>query len=506
MGNEAGFGDNFRAAYKAIKAVDSTRPVQYERANNGVTDWPYPETEIACPMYARPWDVEKYVRSNPSKPMVLCEYSHAMGNSNGGFAEYWRLARKYPSFQGGFIWDFADQAVWKRYAEGRRLAYGGDFGDKPNDDNFNCNGLFDALRNPHPGAFEVKHCYQPLHVESFDWSARTAKVRNEYETFDFSEFGSCRWTSLDKDGRVVSKGSFDSVKIDAGAVGELMLPAEKPLGHSVLFSFYSDDQLVAWNQFTRPFAADATAEALRDSAKGGADAGMFKLNFWRAPVDNDRGWKMGEVCKMWKTATETQRLPAGVKSDLKCTRLEDGRLMVDWKLSVPGGLAPIPRVGLTFSLPSAGSVEYVGLGPWENYADRASGAIFGRHTATVGLVSGTADARSGTLSYPANRLNPDNYTEPGEQGYRTGCSFLKVGGAEISAVDRPFGFNVWPYAQTELENARHQWDIKKSGELTVNIDAVQMGVGGDDSWGARPHDQYMPGAGEYRLSFIVKGL
>ena len=506
MGNEAGFGDNFRSAFKAIKAIDPTRPVQYERANKGTTNWPYEETAIACPMYANPSEVEQYVKNNPSKPMVLCEYTHAMGNSNGGLDEYWRLARKYPSFQGGFIWDFADQALWKRGDNGKSLAFGGDFGDFPNDDNFCCNGIFDALRNPHPGAFEVKHCYQPMHVESFDWATRKLKIRNEYNFFDFDEYGSCRWTALDRSGREVAKGMLEELKIAPGGVGEFKLPSDKNLGESVIFSFYNDEQMVAWNQFTRPFGTDEAELRLRDGAKPGRCENLFKFNFWRAPTDNDRGWKMGEVCKVWKEATEKQVLPAGVKSELKSTRLEDGRILVDWKLSVPKGLAPIPRVGLTFAAGMADSVSYIGLGPWENYSDRSSAAIFGSHTATLGLVSGIADERSGTVAYPANRLNPDNYTEPGEQGYRTGCRLLKVGNVEVAAIGKEFGFNVWPYSQSDLENARHQWDLKKTDALTVNIDAVQMGVGGDDSWGARPHKQYMPGAGEYRLSFIVKGL
>ena len=197
---------------------------------------------------------------------------------------------------------------------------------------------------------------------------------------------------------------------------------------------------------------------------------------------------------------------ATVKSELKSTRLEDGRILVDWKLSVPKGLAPIPRVGLTFAAGMADSVSYIGLGPWENYSDRSSAAIFGSHTATLGLVSGIADERSGTVAYPANRLNPDNYTEPGEQGYRTDCRSLKLGNREIVAVNAPFGFNVWPYAQSALEGVKHQWDVVKGDALTVNIDAVQMGVGGDDSWGARPHAEFMPGAGVYKLSFIMKGF
>ena len=230
------------------------------------------------------------------------------------------------------------------------------------------------------------------------------------------------------------------------------------------------------------------------------------MNFWRAPTDNDRGWNMPNVCKAWKDATASQKLPAGVKSDLKTSKLPDGSMLVDWTLTVPKGLPPIPRVGLSFTVPKTNAVEYVGLGPWENYADRASGAIFGTHAASVGLVSGLADPKSGTISYPADRLNPDNYSEPGEQGYRTGCRRLAVGGVSIEAVNAPFGFNVWPYPQTMLEGKKHQWELAESDALTVNVDAVQMGVGGDNSWGARPHDKYMPGEGTYRLVFVVKGL
>jgi beta-galactosidase len=122
-------------------------------------------------------------------------------------------------------------------------------------------------------------------------------------------------------------------------------------------------------------------------------------------------------------------------------------------------------------------------------------------------VTGLADPKTGTIDYPSDRLNPDNYTEPGEQGYRTGCRSLKLGSRKIVAVNAPFGFNVWPYPQSALEGPKHQWQIvKDDNKLTVNIDAVQMGVGGDNSWGARPHDEFMPGAGTYRLSFIMKGF
>jgi len=511
MGNEAGDGPNFEAEYKAMKALDATRPVQYEQAR--LTD----HSDINCPMYTRPWDCEKYVKDNPKKPMILCEYTHAMGNSNGGVGKYWDLAWKYPHFQGGFVWDFVDQAVWKREkVKGKSekggevirkyLAYGGDWGEKPNDDNFNCNGLFDALRNPHPGLYELKYAYRQVFVESFDWATGVMKVRNGYCFTDLEDLDDVEWIAVDADGNETAKGRLNEYALAPGATGEFKL--EGVTGDSVTVRFMRDGDAVAWETFTKPFKPVQIPNSSTSQLFNFSTSQLFNFNLWRAPTDNDRGWKMPEVCKVWKDATAAQKLPEGVKSDLKISKLDDGSSLVDWTLTVPKGLPPIPRVGLTFTVPAKGDqVEYVGLGPWENYSDRARAAIFARHRATVGLVTGLADPATGTISYPADRLNPDNYIEPGEQGYRTGCRFLKVGDVEVKAVNAPFGFNVWPYPQTALEGPKHQWEIKKSdGVYTVNVDAVQMGVGGDNSWGNRPHGEFMPGAGTYRLSFIVKGL
>ena len=497
MGNEAGDGDNFKAEYAAMKALDSSRPVQYEGAQDS------DHSDIKCPMYARPWDCERYVRNNPKKPYILCEYTHAMGNSNGGVEKYWDLVQKYPSFQGGFVWDFVDQAVWKTDKIGKYLAYGGDFGDRPNDDNFNCNGLFDALRNPHPGLFELKHAYRSVRIEAFDWATGEITVKNNFCFTDLEDLDDVEWVAFDGDGNESAKGRLDGVKLAPGETGKFKL--EGVAGESVTIRFLRDGDAIAWDTFTKPFKPQPVAAAApgRDAPTAG-----FRFNLWRAPTDNDRGWKMPSVCKVWKDATDAQKLPAGVTGELKVSKLDDGSSLVDWTLVVPKGLPPSPRVGLTFTVPATvETVEYVGLGPWENYSDRARAAIFARHKATVGLVSGLADPKTGTIAYPKDRLNPDNYIEPGEQGYRTGCRYLKVGTVEVRAVSAPFGFNVWPYPQTELEGRKHQWEIKKTdGVYTVNVDAAQMGVGGDNSWGNRPHDEYMLGAGTYRLTFIVKGL
>jgi beta-galactosidase len=201
MGNEAGDGPNFVDEYKAMRALDATRPIQYEGAQDS------DHSDVKCPMYTRPWDVEKYVKNNPKKPFVLCEYTHAMGNSNGDIQDYWDLVRKYPSMQGGFIWDFVDQAVWKTDKRGTYLAYGGDFGDKPNDDNFNCNGIVAADRSYHPGAYEVKHAYQPIHVDAYDWASGEATVYNGWRFLSLD--GVQGWWTIEREGRKIAEGKLD---------------------------------------------------------------------------------------------------------------------------------------------------------------------------------------------------------------------------------------------------------------------------------------------------------
>ena len=504
MGNEAGDGPNFTAEYKAMREVDPTRPIQYERAIHG------DNTDIFCPMYMRPWDVEKYVKNSPKKPLVLCEYTHAMGNSNGSVHDYWKIVRKYPSMQGGFVWDFVDQAVWKTDSFGTWLSYGGDHGDQPNDDNFNCNGLVDATREYHPGAYEVKHAYQPIHVDAYDWDSGEATIYNGYRFLSLD--GVTGWWSLEKDGAKVAEEKLDLSHFAADTVKKLKIGARGKFGDAITFRFYRNGREIAHDQFVKPFEPVKVVKGKDADEDEPLPPGFFKINLWRAPTDNDRGWNMPKVCKVWKDATCYQDFPEGVKPSLKTTSLGSGRHLVEFTLTVTAtNLPPIPRVGLTFRLSSDYThVDWYGLGPWENYQDRAAGALLDRYCANVGLVKGLAD-ESGTITYPQNRLNPDNYSEPGEQGYRTGCRWLTFSNGDgdrvvITAVDAPFGFNAWPYSQLSLERAKHQWDLAVESEITVNIDAVQMGVGGDDSWGARPHGEYMPGKGTYRLSFIVEGL
>ena len=403
LGNESGDGPNFADAYAAVKALDATRPVQYEGAQD--TD----HSDVKCPMYPTPAQGEAYAGNRPRKPYVMCEYAHAMGNSCGDFARYWEVVARHPSAQGGFVWDLADQALWQDGPGGCRLAYGGDFGDVPNKRNFNCNGLVDALRRYHPSAYEVKAVYG---------------------------------------GRTKPDPAPPMPRVDVDAAGEREV-SEHP----------------------------------------------FRLNFWRAPTDNDRGWNMEKVCAVWKDATRRQAAPKGAASELRVWRRPDGAYRVRWDFSVTASsLPPIPRVGLTFKVPKACTrVRWTGRGPHENYCDRAVSAPFGTYEATV------------------DSLSPWNYVIPGEQGYRTECrdvSFASEDGrcVFVTALNAPIGFNAWPYTQEKLERSRHMEELVRDDFLTVNVDAAQMGVGGVNSWGARPLADRLLGTGEYRLEFLVSGL
>ncbi|MGN0833070.1 MAG: glycoside hydrolase family 2 TIM barrel-domain containing protein [Kiritimatiellia bacterium] len=397
LGNESGNGDNARLAYHAVKAMDATRPVQYEGVlcPYGKQAWDCEGTDIVCPMYEKPQAIDAFMKKGIVRPYILCEFAHAMGNSNGNFDEYMALIEQYPRFQGGFIWDFADQGL---FVDGA-LKYGGDFGDRPNAAHFNSNGIVDSFRNSHPGAYDVAY-------------------------------------------------------------------------------WYGGKRPIELKDFNQPVAAEPI-----QAAGGAVTMPEFRLNFYRAPTDNDRGNKFDRRTDLWRKATETQTLPEGVTSELK---VEGNR--VEWTLTVPAGLPDLPRAGLSFVVPGQPSdrVVWEGLGPYENYPDRRSGVTHGTWRGSVA------------------QLNDSHYIRPQECGHREGTTKLAVGGLVIASAT-PFGWNVQPWTSFAQSQARHAEELPPpDGKLTVCLDAAMTGVGGDDSWGAPVHDAYrLSGARTYRLAFTV---
>ncbi|MBR2459331.1 MAG: DUF4981 domain-containing protein [Bacteroidaceae bacterium] len=368
MGNESGHGDNFKEAYHAIKALDNTRPVQYERA--GLAK----ETDIFCPMYYDYNDCVKYSEGNSNRPLIQCEYAHAMGNSMGGFMHYMELTRKYPKYQGGFIWDMIDQAVrGKSKVTGKQIwMYGGDSGRYPaSDHNFNCNGIVAPDRSFHPHAYEVQYGYQDYWVKGFDPKAGTISVYNE-KFFSGSDNVRMVLTTL-VEGRKADRQVVDNLVLPQQKTTAVQVPAEalnaalvanpgKEVLLNVEFMLKNDSPLlpagyvIAHQQLALqdPYAAQAVAETAVPASAGGevlvdsmlacyeltagnmtvtinrrtgmidyldvngrpmlADAYGVTPNFWRAPTDNDYGGGAGIIKRI-----QPWRNPA---FDLKSIRLE----------------------------------------------------------------------------------------------------------------------------------------------------------------------------------------
>lgn len=349
LGNEAGYGPNFEKAYDMVKAYDPSRPVQYERAGLAKTD-------IFCPMYYNYQGCEDYAKSNPDRPLIQCEYAHAMGNSEGGFKEYWDLIRKYPKFQGGFIWDFVDQALSDTNAQGKKIyTYGGDYGRYPaSDHNFNNNGLINPDRKPNPHANEVRYFYQNIWTTPVDLQKGIVAVKNENFFTDLSNVR-MKWQLL-ANGQVVAEGVQEELNAEPGQTVQVSLPGYQiptsakgkevllnvdysykndvpllPKGYSIAFdqmtvSPYTFAQLPA--SYPEPDKKSPRTEkderlswitltAGKTSVTFGRQEGWIdyidvdgqpmlqkgyslKPDFWRAPTDNDYGAGLQNHFKAWR--------------------------------------------------------------------------------------------------------------------------------------------------------------------------------------------------------------
>lgn len=551
LGNEAGNGPNFQADYDWIKSYDSTRPVQYERGEAGVN------SDIYCPMYASYQAIERYANNNPVRPLIQCEYAHAMGNSMGGLKEYWDLYRKYPSLQGGCIWDFVDQAVrWPsdKAQKGYIYAFGGDFNDyDPSDNSFNCNGIIAADRSLHPHAYEVQHCYRSILTTADAAQAAAGRVNVYNENF-FIDLGRYMmlWEVIE-DGRTVLSGCVDridaapqqtvSVKLgyDASDLaafdGELYLNVKYvlkqqygllPAGETV-----SHDQIVIREAPVRNPAAelrnlpwsvdfDKATGALCSYRIGGKELLSAPLMpcFGRAVTENDLGAKLEQKMKAW--LYPSFKLVSIEKSDAFATVVydvdglarvsvnyevrPDGSILVTEKMdNVKEGAPRMFRFGVEFAMPgSFDTMEFYGEGPFENYSDRQSASEVGRYRQSV-----------------AEQYHM-GYVRPQESGTHTGMKWLRVTnaagcGLEIAA-DTRFSASVLPFARKDIDmsvsgggrgdhgDQRHSPELVSDGLTHLNVDLEQMGLGCITSWGALPLPEYMLEAGERSFTFEIRPL
>jgi beta-galactosidase len=560
LGNEAWGGDNFIKMHDYLKEKDPTRVIHYEgifhaRAWEAASD-------IESQMYSGAWDLERYAKNNPKKPFILCEYSHAMGNSCGNLFKYWDMFDKYPILQGGFIWDWIDQAIKTKTEDGiEYLAYGGDFNEPRHDGNFSGNGLLFADKSLTPKIFEVKKCYENIKFESIDIEKGKLRIHNKFLFTNLNEYDFI-WNIM-KNGEIVKNGTFDVELQPNGSVEielQYALPKENNSGEYILTvsavtkkasKWAEKGHEIAFEQFLLPKTTSgvqvnliskaetkelAVEEAgniikvcgetftLSFSKESGAMVSynfkgveMIKEapvpNFWRACTDNDLGSKLNERCKAWREASQNRNLTginittskynveieveyvlkAADNSVCKVSYVIDnqGEINIKETLIPSNKTAEIPEIGMLYILDkSFENISWYGKGPFENHWDRSTGA-------KVGIYEGKVEEQF------------VNYLKPQECGNKTEVRWAKLTNEKGIGVlikgDSLLEVNALPYTPFELEENDHPYKLPISDKVALRINYKQMGVGGDDSWGAKTHPEFtLPSNKVYEYSYTIK--
>ena len=572
LGNESGYGKLFEENYDFAKHFDPTRPVQYEGGGYEA------KSDIYCPMYARIWALERHANQRDARPLILCEYEHAMGNSEGNLDDYWDVIRRHRQLQGGFIWDWVDQSFARCDSLGHLFqAYGGDMGfvGVNNDSNFCCNGLVAANRVPHPHYYQVRHVYQNIHFSPVSFTDNKLVLENEYDFTSLAGFD-LRWSIL-ADGVVVRSGSMPLPAVAPHSKAELTIKElSEPLPAScreawltlrvvrrVQFGLVPAGYEVATDQFELPLADMKKTEMHEASDKRATKAGVLKAptvkrdkkmisvngnafsmtfdassgwlrslcydgqemlkdvlrpNFWRPLTDNDVANGTAVRCGTWKHAgeqmkllsltprTDSGRVVITAKYDmpeqqstlsLVYTICPSGRLHVDYHF-VPGAkaLPEMPRLGMRMVLRGQyDRMTWFGRGPWESYADRKSGALMGTYAASVWEQYHAYPRAQETANHCDVRWL--TLTDSLGRGMKV------IGDEPLSAGAWHFPMEDIEYVPATVQNV-HGGSIVKKDLVWLNIDHLQMGVGGDNTWGAQVHEPYTITPHEWQYGFTVE--
>lgn len=551
IGNESANGGNFYASYDWIKQRDASRPVQYEQAQENSN------TDIVCPMYPSMEYMREYAaRENVTRPFIMCEYAHSMGNSTGNFQEYFDVIRSSPHMQGGFIWDWVDQGLNAYEGDGRHYwAYGGDFNaqEYTNDENFCCNGVILPDRTPHPALKEVKKVYQDLQIEPLGTNGKY-RLHNNFAFTDLQNYSISHVTLCD--GKVIATetikaqclpGKSTDLAInlptslpDGEIISEVHITVDKatelvPAGHEVathqwIIKEKKSEQLavivparvVSNSDKTVTLAsADGSVTATVDKNTGllteYSHNGLNQIaesprpNFWRAPTDNDWGEWLHVKGNAWRTAAQTMQLTkidvntataivtaqfniniTNSKLTLKYSLDNKGKLRVDYTLAVDESAPELMRVGMEWPIDkSHDSLQWYGRGPEENYSDR--------NTATfIGIWKKNVDE----MLFP--------YVRPQESGNHTDVRWATTGKLHVEMTDTPLNISLLNLRAETIDpgltkKQMHITDATPHRTLNfLNIDLAQRGLGGDNSWGATPHEPYRLYPGRtYNYSFIL---
>ncbi|MCU4675911.1 DUF4981 domain-containing protein [Catenovulum sp. 2E275] len=571
LGNEAGFGTAFEKAAAWIKQNDTSRPVTYGGWGTVDGHSALEYVDIYTPMYDFIWEMQDWAQSNPKQPMIQAEYAHAMGNSLGNLQAYWDLIYSYPQLQGGFIWDWVDQTLFKTNDKGQKImAYGGDFGDspRPDSDNFLANGVIQSDRSVNPHAWELKKVYQPIYFKAVDLASFSFVLQNHHNFTDAGQFD-YDWI-LAKNGEAVTQGTINNISAAAGQNQIIKLDLDKSLieagneYHLTLrakakanqIAFIEAGEVIAWEQFalTQPVFAHhssnkankmalnlkQTEQSLNIQGKGfkvsfDKTTGQLssyqlagkelikqplKPNLWRVPTDNDAGAGLQHKLSVWKQASENQSLISfsseqllngqiQVKANYKLgdntasfstVYLINSAGEIDVSADVypqKGGLPMMPKVGMNWVLNGDyKQMQWFGRGPHENYVDRNT-------SAAVAVYQSNVDEQY------------HDYSRPQETGNKTDVRWFKLTNAQGQGIEiqghQLLSMSALPMLNSDIEHDRknvhlHGAEVEAKDLVNLNIDYKQMGVGGDNSWGALMHPQYQILPAHYHYGFVIKPI
>ncbi|MHA1264864.1 MAG: glycoside hydrolase family 2 TIM barrel-domain containing protein [Candidatus Helarchaeota archaeon] len=575
LGNEAGSGSNFYKMREAARSIDPTRPIHYE-GDLGPSD-------VFSSMYTSPELVEKSgqlktVRNHPvnpfsrvswkkyqDKPRLLCEYCHAMGNSVGSLQEYWDIFEKYDNMVGGFIWDWVDQGLWKLDSQsGQKFwAYGGDYGDKPNDRNFCINGLVRPDRTPNPGLFEVKKVYQNVAISPLDLKSGRVAIRNKfsYLSLDFFDFS---W-ELTENGTILQHGNLETLKIGPNSQEELQIPYIPPipkpnteyhlriiakLAHDTLWA--PKDHIIAWEQFPLPLEGEAAPPLDTSSLSplmlkttldsiivtganfkiiigkktGGIESYEYEtveyishpltLNFWRARTDNDlglakfvpildifqKGWKKASLKRSVKTVLSKQVSPSIIQVFVhsKMPRVKNGPTTL-YTIYGDGCIAVENQITPTKDMLKFGMQVQI-----PHRYNQITWFGRGPHENYWDRKSGAA---IGIYSLPLSDFI-HTYVRPQENANRCDVRWValttpKGDGLFISdAGGTLLSISAWPYTLEDLETANHIHELPLRDTITLNIDYKQRGIGNDFIFGKPRKEFRLIKKATYRYKFLLR--
>ena len=565
LGNEAGYGPNFEAAYRWVKKEDNSRPVQYERAGySGLTD-------IFCPMYYDYNSCEEYSKDDSkNKPLIQCEYAHAMGNSEGGFKEYWDLIRKYPKYQGGFIWDFVDQSCRWNGKNGEMIyAYGGDFNRfDASDNNFCDNGLISPDRVPNPHMYEVGYFYQNIWTTSGDIANGEIKIYNENFFRDLSAYR-MQWEVINN-GKSVRTGIVENLdvaprqtvpyKIDFGKLdesGEWLLNVKYiqktsenlvPAGHvvaknQIVLKGYDVSDMKFENIAEKnipviaPVANDENINCLEVSGEtfniqfnkqnGFMDSycvngtqminkdAQLTPNFWRAPTDNDYGAGLQNKYAVWKN-------PEIKLVSMKHESVND-MIVVSAEYDIASVSA---KLYLTYTINNQGAVKVTQKMVADKSAKVSDMFRFGMQMPMPESFENIVYYGRGPVENYIDRNHSTDigiysqtvteqfypYIRPQENGTKTDIRWWKLFNEEgkglMFVAEKPFSASALHYTMESLDdgsekNQRHSNEVVPSNLTNLLIDKVQQGLACVDSWGAIPRPEYRIPYDDYEFTFIM---